>query len=321
MRFGRFASAAAAVMLSIGMAAPALAVPNANTDGTTDEIAKNVFAAMMSDHVTKAPRGVNNWSCKLTPEHPKPVVLLHGAYMSMYTAWSNFGPRLADEGYCVYAINYGREEDSAFAKMTELNGTGPIDKSVEQVWMFIQGLMAHTGAQKIDLIGYSEGGLQGQLLTHRHRGNYVDNFISIGGVVKGTTLGGVANLIPVLKKTGGDVDGFIASLGGQGTNDMVAGSAIVKEANAGGDVLPGIQYTAISSQYDLVAYPMENTQFTKGPSVRNIVLQDGCSKDKSEHLSEVYNDRTYAYVSNTLAGKTVHQVPCDVVLPFGSTVK
>lgn len=324
MKLGRIAASLVSMAMVAGLgAAPALAapVPDSNTDGYTDVRAKNVMEAMFSDYVTKAPKGVNDWSCKLTPKHPKPIILLHGAYMSAYTAWSDFGPRLAEEGFCVYSINYGREEDSAFAKMFELNGTGDISKSVEQVSAFVKAVVEYTGAKKATVVGYSEGGLQGQLMLKRHGAKYVDRFITIGGVQKGTTLMGIAKLIPQLQSVGVDVTPLVAKFGGQGTNDMVVGSAVVKEANAGGDVIPGVQYTAISSKYDGVAYPLENTQFTPGPNVKNIVLQDGCSKDFSEHLSQVYSERVYALLLNELYGKKVVEVPCEAVLPFLGSAK
>ncbi|MFY9191113.1 MAG: alpha/beta fold hydrolase [Lawsonella sp.] len=324
MKLGRIAASLVSLAMVAGLASPAVAapVPESNTDGYTDVRAENVMEAMFSDYVTQAPKGVNDWSCKLTPQHPKPIILLHGAYMSTYTAWSDFGPRLAEEGFCVYSINYGREEDSVFAKLFDLNGTGAIDESVEQVSVFVKAVVEYTGAEKATVVGYSEGGLQGQLMLKRYGSKYVDRFITIGGVQKGTTLLGIAKLIPQLQSVGVDVTPLVASIGGQGTNDMVVESDIVKEANAGGDVIPGVQYTAISSKYDGVAYPLENTQFTPGPNVKNIVLQDTCSKDFSDHLSQVYSERVYALLLNELYAKQVVEVPCQVVLPFlGTTDK
>jgi hypothetical protein len=57
---------------------------------------------------TVPPQGVNNWSCKVTPSRPNPVVLVHGTYGDM-TVWNTMGPALVNAGFCVYALNYGNQ--------------------------------------------------------------------------------------------------------------------------------------------------------------------------------------------------------------------
>ena len=52
-----------------------------------------------------------------------------------------------------------------------------------------------------------------------------------------------------------------------------------------------------------------------GATVTNITIQDGCSKDYSDHLTLPYNKRVWAMVLNALAGEKVMEVPCLVAIP------
>ncbi|MGW0535165.1 esterase/lipase family protein [Streptomyces sp. NPDC003032] len=53
-----------------------------------------------------APPGADDWSCR-GAKHPRPVVLLHGTHVNMAINWNALSPLLKNDGYCVFALNYG----------------------------------------------------------------------------------------------------------------------------------------------------------------------------------------------------------------------
>lgn len=52
--------------------------------------------------------GWNNWSCKPSAAHPRPVVLVHGTFGNSWDNWLGFAPYLVNRGYCVYSLDYGQ---------------------------------------------------------------------------------------------------------------------------------------------------------------------------------------------------------------------
>ena len=54
-------------------------------------------------HLGVAPRGVNDFSCKVKPGD-RPVILIPGTGGNAFATWSFYGPHLAHEGYCVYTF-------------------------------------------------------------------------------------------------------------------------------------------------------------------------------------------------------------------------
>ncbi|KAA8877368.1 hypothetical protein F3087_44485 [Nocardia colli] len=68
-------------------------------------------------------------------------------------------------------------------------------------------------------------------------------------------------------------------------------------------------YTNIVTTHDQVVLPY-TSGLLPGDGVTNIVLQDGCSQDMSDHLGIVADPRAAAYVLNALDPQHPHPVPC-----------
>ncbi|MET7700820.1 alpha/beta fold hydrolase [Streptomyces sp. NPDC005485] len=235
--------------------------------------------------------GWNDYSCKPSAAHPRPVVLVHGTLGNSVDNWLALAPYLENRGYCVFSLDYGQLPNVPF-----FNGLGPIDKSAGQLQVFVDRVLAATGAAKADLVGHSQGGMMPRYyLKFLGGAAKVNALVGIAPDNHGTTLSGLANLLPYFP---GAADAL--SSGAPGLADQVAGSAFLTKLNAGGDTVAGVHYTVIATKYDEVVTPYRS-QFLSGSDVHNVLLQDLCAIDLSEHVTIGLLDRVaYHEVANAL---------------------
>ncbi len=127
---------------------------------------------------TASPPGANNFACKPSAAHPRPVVLVDGTFGDMSDSWQALSPLLHNNGYCVFALNYG---SYAGAGALGIYATGDIRKSAEQLSSFVNEVLAATKASQVDIVGHSQGGMMPRY--------YLKN---LGGAAKVHTLVGLA---------------------------------------------------------------------------------------------------------------------------------
>ncbi|MEV7450737.1 esterase/lipase family protein [Streptomyces nigra] len=235
--------------------------------------------------------GWNDYSCKPSAAHPRPVVLVHGTFANSVDNWLFLAPYLTDRGYCVFSLDYGQLPGVPF-----FHALGPIDKSAEQLSAFVDKVLAATGAGKADLVGHSQGGMMPRYyLKFLGGAPKVNALVGIAPNNHGTTLSGLANLLPYFPGAGDLLNAATPALAQQ-----VAGSDFMERLNAGGDTVPGVRYTVIATQYDEVVTPYR-TQFLSGSSVKNVLIQDKCALDLSEHALVGLTDRiAFHEVANAL---------------------
>ncbi|MFC5803541.1 esterase/lipase family protein [Streptomyces formicae] len=243
---------------------------------------------------TAAPAPTSGWndhSCKPSAAHPRPVILVHGTFGNSVDNWLALAPYLVHRGYCVFSLDYGRLPGVPF-----FHGLGPVDKSAEQLDAYVDEVLAATGAAEADLVGHSQGGMMPRYyLKFLGGADKVNALVGIAPDNHGTTLGGLANLLPYFP---GAED--LLSTATPGLADQIAGSAFLTKLNAGGDTVPGVRYTVIATKYDEVVTPYRSG-FLDGPNVRNVTLQDLCVLDLSEHVAIGLWDRiAYHEVANAL---------------------
>ncbi|KPI05002.1 lipase class 2 [Actinobacteria bacterium OV450] len=227
--------------------------------------------------------GWNDWSCKPSAAHPRPVVLVHGTFGNSVDNWLGFAPYLVHRGYCVYSLDYGQ-----LPGVPLFNGLGPIDASAGQLSVFVDRVLASTGAAKTDIVGHSQGGMMpNYYLKFLGGAPKVNALIGLAPDNHGTTLDGLTQLLPYFP---GAED--LISSATPGLADQIAGSAFVTKLNAGGDTVPGVRYTVIATKYDEVVTPYRSAFLQgAGSNVRNVVLQDLCPLDLSEHVAIGLTDR------------------------------
>ncbi|WP_225076059.1 triacylglycerol lipase [Streptomyces sp. CoT10] len=249
-------------------------------------------APAVTAHAATAPSsGWNNYSCKPSAAHPRPVVLVHGTFGNSVDNWLSLAPYLKDRGYCVFSLDYGQ-----LPGVPLFYGLGPIDKSAEQLSAFVDKVLAATGAAKADLVGHSQGGMMPRYyLKFLGGAAKVNALVGIAPDNHGTTLSGLTNLLPYFP---GASDLLKAAT--PGLADQIAGSAFLTKLNEGGDTVPGVHYTVIATKYDEVVTPWRS-QYLTGPDVRNVLLQDLCAVDLSEHVTIGTIDRiAFHEVANAL---------------------
>jgi triacylglycerol esterase/lipase EstA (alpha/beta hydrolase family) len=251
-----------------------------------------VAALPTAAHAASAPStGWNDYSCKPSAAHPDPVVLVHGTFANSTDNWLVLAPYLEARGYCVFSLDYGQ-----LPGVPLVHGLGPIDKSAVQLQTYVDTVLAATGAAKVDLVGHSQGGMMPRYyLKFLGGAAKVDTFVGIAPDNHGTTLDGLTKLLPYFPGAEDVISAATPALA-----DQIAGSAFLTKLNAGGDTVPGVHYTVIATRYDEVVTPY-SSQFLSGSDVHNVLIQNLCSLDLSEHALLGLTDRiAFHEVANAL---------------------
>lgn len=253
-----------------------------------------------------APPGANDWNCKPT-EGKEPVVLVHGTWENSYDNWAMISPELKKAGYCVYAMNYGIAAPLAGGGVGPVLpgrfGTGDITKSAAQIGGFVDKVRAATGSEKVNMVGHSQGGVVArQFIRYNNGAAKVDHLVTLGATNNGTTLIGIGALGRTINNLGIDVLGPVALLVGSSGIQQVYDSEFIKHLNAGGKYAIGdVKYTIVGTRYDEVTTPFDSTFSPRGTkNTRNIVLQNGCEQDASDHVSMSYSPRAVSIIKNAL---------------------
>jgi triacylglycerol esterase/lipase EstA (alpha/beta hydrolase family) len=258
-------------------------------------------------HAAAAPSsGWNNYSCKPSAAHPRPVVLVPGTFGNKTDNFLALAPYLVNRGYCVFSLDYGQLPGE-----TLFDGLGPIDASAGQLSVFVDKVLAATDTAKTDIVGHSQGGMMpNYYLKFLGGAAKVNSLTGLAPDNHGTTLSGLTKLLPYFP---GAAD--ILEKGAPGLSDQVVGSPFLAKLNAGGDTVPGVRYTVIATKYDEVVTPY-TSQFLNGPDVTNVLLQDKCVLDTSEHAAIGLTDRiAYHEVANSL--DPAHASPTTCASVFG----
>ncbi|MBO1768317.1 alpha/beta fold hydrolase [Allobranchiibius sp. GilTou38] len=263
------------------------------------------------------PPGVNV-PCTPSAAHPRPVVLLEGTTSRITHSFARIGPLLADQGYCVYGLNYGDTQLTASTGGV-IGAMGDIPTSARQVSGFVDKVLAQTGAAKVDIVGWSQGGgpLPRYYLQNLGGASKVDSLVGLAPSNYGTSFFGVLSLIGAVQNATG-VD-FLSASGAPAFDQQLNTSPFTKALNAHGDTVPGVHYTVIETRLDDVVTPYTNA-FLKGPGATNIVLQQQCPLDGTDHLGIIYDNNAIQDVLNALGPRVPKFKPsCQAALPLVGT--
>jgi triacylglycerol esterase/lipase EstA (alpha/beta hydrolase family) len=254
-----------------------------------------------------SPPGANDWSCKPTPAHPRPVVLVHGTFLDMSNDWQALSPLLVDNGYCVFALDYGSSNGS---DALGVDATGAIPASAAELSSFVDRVLAATGASMVDIVGHSQGGMMPRYYLRFLGGAAkVHTLVGLASSNHGTTADRIFTLGSLIP----GADSFLGLC--QACEEQATGSPFLTNLNAGGDTVAGVDYTVVESANDEVVTPYTSA-FLTGPNVTNILLQAQCILDQGEHLSMPYDHIADADVLTALDPQHPVQPACTPVLPI-----
>ncbi|WP_303172194.1 triacylglycerol lipase [Corynebacterium sp.] len=254
------------------------------------------------------PEGVNDPECRVTPERPHAVILVHGTDASLYGDYSKLGAEIARDGWCAYGLDYGEGKDGRF-------GWGKLEDSARQLDELIRAARATSGAEKVQLVGFSQGATVARWWVNKiDHGHHTHAWIGLASPTRGGNLYGtvsLANHVPGLVESAED-----AQLVAPALVDLREGSPVMEELNAGGETVPGPAYVTVSTRTDEMMPEWVN-QPIFGERTRNIVQQDLCPANLGGHMYMTYNptvtELTRFLLVDWQSGGSPGEVPCPEV--------
>jgi len=254
-----------------------------------------------------SPPGANDWACKPTAAHPRPVVLVHGTFADMSNSWQAISPLLKNNGYCVFALNYGSYNGSG---TIGVYGVGDIAASAGELNAFVDKVRAATGAAEVDLVGHSQGGMMPRYYLKNLGGAAeVHTLVGLSPSNHGTTLDGLfvlSNFFPGANQ-------FTGALC-PACEQQRAGSAFITDLNSDGETVAGVDYTVIQTRFDQVVTPYTSA-FLSDSNVHSVLLQNQCILDLGDHLSMPYDHIADADVLTALDPAHPRNPLCTPILP------
>lgn len=246
-----------------------------------------------------------NKSCKPSSTHPYPVVLVHATLADEGSNWVTLAPLLANEGYCVYAFNYGATLASLEVWPLigpRIDGLGHIEESAKELSSFVSNVLSKTKASKVDLVGHSQGGMMPNYYIKDLGGaSKVNELIGLAPSNHGTTLDGLTKFVEVFPFADEIISGLLEFLGAPSLPEQQEGSAFIKKLFGSGEpVVEGVKYVVIETTHDEVVTPYTNA-FLKGSNVTNITIQNQCPSDPVGHIGMFEDSPSLQNVVNQLS--------------------
>ncbi|KIQ18225.1 esterase/lipase family protein [Rhodococcus sp. MEB064] len=250
-------------------------------------------------------------SCSPSGAHPRPVVLVHGTWVDGPDTWSTLAPQLGAEGYCVFTLEYGYRADPG-SNLLQTYGGDDIAASSRELATFVDDVRARTGAEQVDIVGHSQGGVVArQYLKFDGGAGAVHTLVTLGATNHGTTFSAGQLIGSLAEQFGLPVGEVAAAAVGPSFVQQMVGSNFLGALNADGDTVPGVAYTVIATRSDTVSTPPENTFLTAGPgaSVDNVWVQDGCPQNTATHMELTSDPRAVWMIQRGLDRSYADRVP------------
>ncbi|MFI5504686.1 lipase family alpha/beta hydrolase [Corynebacterium kutscheri] len=203
----------------------------------------------------------DDWRARPTRSHPYPVILIHGTGVTK-SDWKDLGADLRQAGYAVWAPDFGNRS------------TQPVAESAAQIAAYIDAVLQVTGAEKVILVGHSQGGVLARFWMHHLGGaQKTHHLVCLAVPNHGTTPGGIISSLTRTAQGGRFIDNIIDTWFGPSGFELLDNSPLIEELNAHAETLNNVYYSCIATKSDVVISPPESC-FLAGENVHNIFIQD-----------------------------------------------
>lgn len=297
-----------AVLLTLALLAGLVLAPTGAFPAEKHPVPYNFLPYAVLGGLQDDPPGANDWSCRPSADHPRPVVLVHGTFGNKSTNWQTYAPLLANNGYCVFALTYG-VDPTGVPGTEKFGGMTRMQDSARELKAFVAKVLRITGANKVDLVGHSQGTLMPNYYVKFLGGaEHVRRYVSLAPLWHGTKAAEPAAAFEPVFGADDESTPVCVACG-----QFRSGSKFMKRMREGGVAVPGVGYTNIVTEYDQLVVP-----YTSGiqKDMRNVVLQNHCETDYADHFEIAADPVAAAVVLNALDPAHARPVPCRVVLPF-----
>ncbi|WP_280265734.1 esterase/lipase family protein [Nocardia wallacei] len=242
--------------------------------------------------------GANDYGCRPGGEHSKPVVLVTSTFLSDAVSWTTLAPYLHNLGYCVFTFNYGRE---IYDVPPGLNGMDPMALSARTVAATVDRVLAATGADSVDLVGHSQGGMVARYYVNALGGaGRVDRMVLLsspyrltGPPVDVTAL--ARDSIPAPVYDAMLYNGVVppVALFGANVTDPWAWELVEP-------LQPEIEYVQITNSVDAFALLGGMPAPAGATNAATRYIDRVCPTDHSEHFSQQYSPTAVAMIATAL---------------------
>lgn len=199
-----------------------------------------------------------------TPSHATPVLYVHGIN-SRTIAFRRNARLLKDHGHWVWGYDYGKMSITGFA------GTGELEDMVGELSGNVDHVLRETGADRLNLVAHSQGGLLVKLYIARGGAEKVERVVAMGANFHGTDLRGYAERINHIT---GKNPKFWQRVATPSAVQQLAGSSWTLDNLDIPDTDPRVIYTSLYSRRDHVVTPVETSilQSVDGADVVNMEI-------------------------------------------------
>ncbi|EYT78872.1 esterase/lipase family protein [Streptomyces sp. PsTaAH-124] len=230
----------------------------------------------------------DDWGRPPDPRRPCPVVLVHGTLGDRQYVWREAAPALKAAGHRVFRLNYGE-----LPTLPRLYGLGDIRLSARELAAFVDRVLADTGADKVDLVGHSQGGMiPHYYLKFLGGADKVRRVVGIAPSSHGVTVEGLTALVRQAIGVRDIVEEELLFRVSPAFVQLLHDSEFVRELTSTGDTVPGVRYTVIWSTRDEVVQPPTSQRLTPsepGHEVTNLCLQELSPDSRTTHMAMPYD--------------------------------